>query len=212
MSNFLDRGVLKYRFYEYCERAPTSSKGGASRIYCCPCCDYPTIGEPAGYEICPLCDWEDDGHDGYGPNACSLDDARNNFRQFLTSYSADHKCAPDYPKPGEQHFVHEYELRPEKLAEKRELMRQLDAFRTESDLTERGKMLAQAFPPPPEEQPPAYHPTTDAITVFADADGWTRCPTCNFRFNARSTNSIAEGRHLRCKQSLDVVFREATVA
>ena len=26
----------------------------------CPCCDAPMIDEPGGYEICSICDWEDD--------------------------------------------------------------------------------------------------------------------------------------------------------
>src|ERR1700736_2803504 len=27
----------------------------------CPCCGYPMLDGRAGYDICPLCDWEDDG-------------------------------------------------------------------------------------------------------------------------------------------------------
>ena len=211
MSDFLERGVLRYHFYEYLEPAAADASESASRMYCCPCCDYPTNCEPAVYEICALCSWEDDGHAGYGPNACSLDDARKNFCQFLTSYGTDHKCAPDYPKPGEQHFVHEYELRPENLAAKRQLIQQLADFMAEPDRTERARLLALAFPPPPQEQPPLYQPIPGAITVFPDADGWTQCPTCNFRFNVRNANSIAESHHLRCKQLLNVVFPESTV-
>lgn len=26
----------------------------------CPCCRHRTIGEPGGYEICDVCNWEDD--------------------------------------------------------------------------------------------------------------------------------------------------------
>ena len=29
----------------------------------CPGCGYPTLTERFGYEICPVCDWEDDGQD-----------------------------------------------------------------------------------------------------------------------------------------------------
>lgn len=29
----------------------------------CPCCGFPTLEELRGYEICELCDWEDDGQD-----------------------------------------------------------------------------------------------------------------------------------------------------
>ena len=56
----------------------------------CPCCRYPTVGEKAGYEICPICFWEDDGQDDqdadkvrYGPNrSLSLAQARENFATF----------------------------------------------------------------------------------------------------------------------------------
>jgi len=60
----------------------------------CPCCDYPTLGSRASYEICELCAWEDDGQDEAradevwgGPNhGYSLTQARRNFRQFLVMY------------------------------------------------------------------------------------------------------------------------------
>lgn len=57
--------------------------------YACPCCGYATISEPAGYEICPICFWEDDGQDDPqaekcfgGPNHVSLLEARRNFLVF----------------------------------------------------------------------------------------------------------------------------------
>ncbi|WP_198674015.1 CPCC family cysteine-rich protein [Chitinophaga alhagiae] len=28
----------------------------------CPCCGYITLSERGGYEICPICFWEDDPH------------------------------------------------------------------------------------------------------------------------------------------------------
>ncbi|MBW4608570.1 MAG: hypothetical protein KME22_15515 [Hassallia sp. WJT32-NPBG1] len=31
--------------------------------YHCPCCGYKTLSERGGYEICPVCFWEDDGQD-----------------------------------------------------------------------------------------------------------------------------------------------------
>jgi hypothetical protein len=63
----------------------------------CPCCGYPTLTEAAAYEICELCDWEDDGQsdtDGHavrgGPNGkYSLAAARENFRRYLVMYSPD---------------------------------------------------------------------------------------------------------------------------
>ncbi|WP_201788049.1 CPCC family cysteine-rich protein [Devosia insulae] len=53
----------------------------------CPCCAYLTLGDRGGFEICPVCYWEDDGQDDAdadvvrgGPNASlSLTQARQNF-------------------------------------------------------------------------------------------------------------------------------------
>ena len=62
--------------------------------YTCPCCGYPTLGERGGYEICELCNWEDDGQDDPhadevwgGPNGkYSLTEARENFKHYLIMY------------------------------------------------------------------------------------------------------------------------------
>lgn len=56
----------------------------------CPCCYSKTLDERGGFDICPICFWEDDGQDDYdanevrgGPNrALSLAEARENFRRF----------------------------------------------------------------------------------------------------------------------------------
>ena len=56
----------------------------------CPCCGFLTLDERGGYDICPVCFWEDDGQDDHdadvvrgGPNGrLSLTQARANFRQF----------------------------------------------------------------------------------------------------------------------------------
>ena len=56
----------------------------------CPCCAKRTLSEPAAYEICPVCFWEDDGqgdHDADvvrgGPNYdLSLTVARENFTRI----------------------------------------------------------------------------------------------------------------------------------
>lgn len=61
--------------------------------YRCPCCGYLTLRGRAGYEICPVCFWEDDGQDCHdaedvrgGPNgSLSLTQARLNFREFGAS-------------------------------------------------------------------------------------------------------------------------------
>jgi len=65
-------------------------------VYSCPCCGYPTLHERGGYEICPLCNWEDDGQDdpdAYevwgGPNgAYSLAEARENFQNNMVMYGS----------------------------------------------------------------------------------------------------------------------------
>jgi hypothetical protein len=57
------------------------------KTYRCPCCRYKTLHGRAGYEICEVCFWEDDGQDDHdadevrgGPNgALSLRQARLNF-------------------------------------------------------------------------------------------------------------------------------------
>lgn len=61
----------------------------------CPCCGYPTLSEEAAYEICELCNWEDDGqgeaeaHEVWGgPNSdYSLAEARENFKRFRVMYA-----------------------------------------------------------------------------------------------------------------------------
>jgi hypothetical protein len=61
-----------------------------TKTYRCPCCGYKTLFGRGGYEICPVCCWEDDGQDSPdadlvlgGPNGrLSLTEARGNFRQF----------------------------------------------------------------------------------------------------------------------------------
>lgn len=62
--------------------------------FLCPCCFMPTLDERAGYDICPICFWEDDGQDSDdaeivrgGPNAdYALDEARANFNLYHTMY------------------------------------------------------------------------------------------------------------------------------
>ncbi|MBO1001029.1 hypothetical protein IOC57_25315 [Bacillus sp. SD075] len=60
----------------------------------CPCCGFPTLDERGGYDICELCNWEDDGQDDLyadevwgGPNGdYSLTEARRNFNKHLIMY------------------------------------------------------------------------------------------------------------------------------
>jgi hypothetical protein len=58
--------------------------------YRCPCCGCKTLPERGGYDICPVCFWEDDGQDDPdadvvrgGPNGgLSLAQARANYQSF----------------------------------------------------------------------------------------------------------------------------------
>ena len=58
--------------------------------YASPCCGHYTLDGRAGYDICPVCFWEDDGQDEDdadtvrgGPNgSLSLTQARLNYREF----------------------------------------------------------------------------------------------------------------------------------
>jgi hypothetical protein len=60
----------------------------SDKTYRCPCCAYKTLHERGGYEICPVCFWEDDEQDDHdadevrgGPNGTlSLSDGRKNFK------------------------------------------------------------------------------------------------------------------------------------
>lgn len=54
----------------------------------CSCCNFKTLFGRGNYQICPVCFWEDEGHDdtdgdgmGGGPNGISLR-PRANFRLF----------------------------------------------------------------------------------------------------------------------------------
>ncbi len=59
----------------------------------CPCCGYPTLPEHGAFELCVLCDWENDFQDDAdadevlgGPNGDeSLTDARRRFEQYRRS-------------------------------------------------------------------------------------------------------------------------------
>ncbi|MBA3834006.1 MAG: hypothetical protein H0X34_19375 [Chthoniobacterales bacterium] len=61
--------------------------------YRCPCCGCKTLRGRGGFEICPVCFWEDDGQDDHdaddvrgGPNKeLSLSQARRNYREFGAS-------------------------------------------------------------------------------------------------------------------------------
>ena len=68
-----------------------------NKRFICPCCGYPTLDERAGYDICILCDWEDDGQSdldadlikGGSNGDYSLTEARENFKRYIVMYSPD---------------------------------------------------------------------------------------------------------------------------
>jgi hypothetical protein len=59
-----------------------------SELIRCPCCGNQTLGETGNYEICEVCNWEDDplqrGDPDYegGANEVSLKQTRQNFLEF----------------------------------------------------------------------------------------------------------------------------------
>lgn len=67
-----------------------SEQRGPEKAFRCPCCKYKTLHERGGFELCPVCFWEDDGQDEPdaervlgGPNgSLSLRQAQANFRRL----------------------------------------------------------------------------------------------------------------------------------
>lgn len=77
-------------------------------MFACPCCGYLTLSEspPGTFEICPVCNWEDDDVqynnidiEG-GANKESLKEARQNFKEFGVSSLEFLKCVR-HPLPHE---------------------------------------------------------------------------------------------------------------
>lgn len=74
-------------FHAYVDRLNAQPKDLPLR---CPCCFCRTLDERGGFDICPVCFWEDDGQDDHdadvvrgGPNGgLSLSDARANYASF----------------------------------------------------------------------------------------------------------------------------------
>ncbi|MDM0043449.1 CPCC family cysteine-rich protein [Variovorax dokdonensis] len=70
----------------------------------CPCCYHLSLSERGGFEICPICFWEDDGQDAAdvrgGPNGTlSLSQARANYQAF----GASDMWARQYVRPPHAH-------------------------------------------------------------------------------------------------------------
>lgn len=85
----------------------------------CPCCGYPTLDEKGRYDICWLCDWEDDGQNDLdadrvrgGPNAdYSLTEARHHFKNHYTMYRETNSDSIQNQKKLciKQNAIHEFE-------------------------------------------------------------------------------------------------------
>jgi hypothetical protein len=85
---------LRHQWFDwYVEQLASNSvqsPEGTVGPYRCPCCGCITLDERGGYDICPVCFWEDDGQDDHdeaiirgGPNgALSLTQARANYHEF----------------------------------------------------------------------------------------------------------------------------------
>ncbi len=76
------------------------------KCYPCPCCGFLTVTEkpPGTFEICPVCNWEDDNVQFNdidfrgGANEESLREARENFKKFRASSPDDiKKVKPPLP-------------------------------------------------------------------------------------------------------------------
>ena len=92
-----------------------SREKGENGLFACPCCGYATLDEVAGYDICHICFWEDDGQDDPtenvyrgGPNRVSFAEGRKNF---LTFGSAEAKDNEHVRKPNEKDInIRQYKL------------------------------------------------------------------------------------------------------
>jgi hypothetical protein len=112
------------------------SKVPIDRRVTCPCCGFPTLTEAAAYEICELCNWEDDGQgDGDaenvrgGPNGdYSLAEARLNFCQHLVMYRPDHDTRLTGPDSATERQA------------KRELITAFEQLRVTSDSATRARI------------------------------------------------------------------------
>jgi len=86
-------GIQWFNWYaDKLEHDSTVRERCCDQSYRCPCCRSRTLGERGGFEICPVCFWEDDGQDDEdadsvrgGPNgSLSLTQARENYARHGT--------------------------------------------------------------------------------------------------------------------------------
>lgn len=94
LFNVVQGKIEVFRVDELMDNIPDSRQVSGNGMYVCPCCNNFTISEPAEFEICPICCWEDDGQDdphadiqNGGPNGdYSLTEARVNYQKYLVQY------------------------------------------------------------------------------------------------------------------------------
>ena len=65
--------------------------------YACPCCRYVTLSERGGYEICPVCCWEDDGQDEHDATEVR---GGPNYSLSLSAARARTSCASELSRKG----------------------------------------------------------------------------------------------------------------
>lgn len=68
-------------------------EGEVEKLEVCPCCNYRTLESIGNYDICGLCNWEDNGindDEKYsGPNHMTLGEARKNFLRDIEKLPSD---------------------------------------------------------------------------------------------------------------------------
>lgn len=72
-------------FCDFCRRDDPVYPKGKNQKFQCPCCGCFTLGEVGGYNICPVCFWEDDGttgEHGFSPNDVPLDEGKENYKKY----------------------------------------------------------------------------------------------------------------------------------
>jgi len=77
--------MLLYKIYRLVFYRNHQIKRLKSGKYNCPCCGYMTLFEKGGYEICPVCYWEDESlgeGEVSGANGMTIVQGRKNFIEF----------------------------------------------------------------------------------------------------------------------------------
>jgi hypothetical protein len=80
-------------------------QGEPELLEVCPCCLHRTLKERSGYDICPVCLWEDDGQrwlDEYShPNKMTLREGRSHFTRLAASSPRVQELREAYPRQDE---------------------------------------------------------------------------------------------------------------